>query len=355
MSFIWPTMLYALSVIPLLVMTYLLLLGKRKRSAIRHANIAVVKAAVNRAGAWRQHLPPTLFLLAISLLIFALARPTMELTLPSQRGTVILALDISGSMLATDIDPNRIEASRAAARAFVEEQPPSVRIGVVVFAGSAAVAQQPTLERGDVYAAIDRFQTQLGTAVGSGILTSLSAVFEDMQLDIQLPQVEGGFMMGGRSTSGSEGSPLGQNNPPSAVPDAVEPGSYRSAVVVLLTDGQTTQGPDPIAAAQVAADLGVRVYTVGLGTEEGAILNFFGRSMRVQLDERALEEIARITEADYFRAGSESDLREVYRSLSSQLVLATEATEITALFAGLATVVLLLAGVLSLFWFWRLL
>lgn len=155
--------------------------------------------------------------------------------------------------------------------------------------------------------------------------------------------------MGGQSG----GSALDQDPPESAIPDPVEPGSYESAVVVLLTDGQTTQGPDPLAAAQVAADLGVRVYTVGLGTEEGAILNFFGRSMRVQLDERALEEIARITDAEYYRAGSESDLREVYRSLSSQLVLATEETEITAIFAGIATALLVVGALLSIAWFRR--
>jgi Ca-activated chloride channel family protein len=250
-------------------------------------------------------------------------------------------------MLATDIEPSRIEASRQAARTFVEEQPSNVRIGVVVFAGTSAVAQQPTLDRGEVYAAIDRFQTQLGTAVGSGLLTSLSAVFEDMQLDVELPQVQGGMMFGG----GNREPP--PDPPADRVPNPVEPGSYESAVVVLLTDGQTTQGPDPLAAAQVAADLGVRVYTVGLGTEEGAILRFFGRSMRVQLDERTLEEIADITEGDYFRAGSESDLREVYRSLSSQLVLAREQTEITAIMAAIAALFLLSSVVLSMLWFGR--
>ena len=349
MSFIWPSMLFALVLVPVLVTLYLLLLRRRKRAAIQHGNTGLLRAAMAQARRWRRHVPPALFLVAITALLFSLSRPTMELTLPSQRGTVVLALDISGSMLATDIDPTRIEASRVAARTFVEEQPPSVRIGVVVFAGSSAVAQQPTLERSDVFAAIDRFQTQLGTAVGSGIITSLSAVFEDMQIDVELPQVEGGFMMGGQSG----GSALDQDPPESAIPDPVEPGSYESAVVVLLTDGQTTQGPDPLAAAQVAADLGVRVYTVGLGTEEGAILNFFGRSMRVQLDERALEEIARITDAEYYRAGSESDLREVYRSLSSQLVLATEETEITAIFAGIATALLVVGALLSIAWFRR--
>jgi Ca-activated chloride channel family protein len=341
-------MLYVLAIVPLLVAAYLLIQRKRKTTAVHIGSIAPIRAAHERARSFRKHVPPVLLLLSVVLLLFSLSRPTMKLILPSQRGTVVLALDISGSMLATDIAPSRIEASRAAARAFVEEQPASVRIGVVVFAGSSAVAQRPTLNRTDVLSAIDRFQTQLGTAIGSGVLTSLSAIFEDMQLDLDLPQVRGGMLGGGIRR---------QDDPPpqeSAVPAPVEPGSYESAVVVLLTDGQTTQGPNPISAAQVAADLGVRVYTVGLGTEEGAILTFFGRSMRVQLDEQTLEEIADITKGDYFRAGSEEDLRRVYRSLSSQLVLAEEETEITALFAALAAVLLVLSVMMSLLWYARL-
>jgi len=343
-------MLYVLALVPLLVAGYFLILRRRRGAAVTLGSTAVARAAAARTRSFRRHIPPLLLITSLTLLIFGLSRPTMELVLPSQRGTVILALDISGSMLATDIEPSRIEASRQAARTFVEEQPSNVRIGVVVFAGSSAVAQQPTLERGEVYAAIDRFQTQLGTAVGSGLLTSLSAVFEDMQLEIDLPQVEGGMMFGG----GRRGARDPQPDPPTdRVPNPVEPGSYESAVIVLLTDGQTTQGPDPLAAAQVAADLGVRVYTVGLGTEEGAVLRFFGRSMRVQLDEQTLVEIADITEGEYFRAGSESDLREVYRSLSSQLVLAREQTEITAIVAGIAGAFLLAAVVLSMLWFSR--
>ncbi|MFP4550888.1 MAG: VWA domain-containing protein [Spirochaetales bacterium] len=350
MSFIWPSMLYFLALVPVFVAAYMLILRRKRSAAVTLGSTMVARAAAARTRSFRRHIPPLLLLMSLTLLIFGLSRPMMELVLPSQRGTVILALDISGSMLATDIEPSRIEASREAARAFVDEQPANVRIGVVVFAGSSAVAQQPTLDRGEVFAAIDRFQTQLGTAVGSGLLTSLSAVFEDMQLDIALPEVQGGMMFGG----GQRGSREPQPDPPtSRVPDRVEPGSYESAVIVLLTDGQTTQGPDPLAAAQVAADLGVRVYTVGLGTEEGAILRFFGRSMRVQLDERTLEEIADVTEGEYFRAGSESDLRDVYRSLSSQLVLAREQTEITAIVAGIAALFLLSAVVLSMLWFSR--
>lgn len=349
MSFIWPTMLYLLILVPALVGAYLLLLRRRRGQALRYGNLSVVQAAAAKSSSFRRHVPPLFFLLAMTSLIFATARPATEVVLPSQRGTVILALDISGSMRATDINPSRLEASRVAARAFVEQQPRNVRIGIVAFAGTAALVQPPTLDRGDVLEAIDRFQTQLGTAVGSGILASISAIFEDLELDLDIPPIPEGRAFGFGGGGG------GMNEPPSGprLPNPVPPGSYQSAVIVLLTDGQTTQGPDPIVAAQLAADLGVRIYTVGLGTEEGAILSFFGRSMRVQLDEAALQTIADRTHAQYFRADSDTNLREIYEALSTQLVLEREQTEITAIFAGLAALLLVVAALLSMLWYHR--
>lgn len=350
MSFFWPNMLWLLLLLPLLVVAYILI-GKRKRTvALRYGNLGLVQAAAKQAGGFRRHIPPVLVFVAMAALLFAVARPATEIVLPSQRGTVILAMDISGSMRATDILPSRLEASRTAARTFVDQQPRNVRIGIVAFAGGAALVQPPTLDRDDVIAAIDRFQTQLGTAVGSGILASVAAVFEDFQLDIDVPEIPRGRAFGGMGQSG--GLP-GSEPPETRLPNPVPPGSYNSAVVVLLTDGQTTQGPDPIAAAQIAADLGVRVYTVGLGTQEGAILNFFGRSMRVQLDEGALQTIADRTRGEYFRAGSETDLEEIYRSLSTQLVMEREKTEITAIFAAIGAASMAVAGLLSLLWFHR--
>lgn len=348
MSFIWPTMLVLLVLVPALVGAYLLLLRRRRGQALRYGNLSVMQAAAAKSSSFRRHVPPLLFLLAITALIVATARPATEVVLPSQRGTVILALDISGSMRANDINPNRLEASRVAARAFVEQQPRNVRIGIVAFAGTAALVQPPTLNRGDVLDAIDRFQTQLGTAVGSGILASISAIFEDLELDLDIPPIPEGRAFGFGGGGGTSPPPDGPR-----LPNPVPPGSYQSAVIVLLTDGQTTQGPDPIVAAQIAADLGVRIYTVGLGTEEGAILSFFGRSMRVQLDEAALQTIADRTHAQYFRADSETNLREIYEALSTQLVLEREQTEITALFAALAALLLVVASILSMLWYHR--
>ena len=343
-------MLWLLILVPLLAGLYVLLLRRKSRAAVSYGNLGVVQAAAAASRSFRRHVPPLLMLIAIASLLVAVARPATFVVLPSQRGTVILAMDISGSMQATDIQPNRLEASRLAARTFVEQQPRNVRIGIVAFAGGAALVQPPTLDRDDVISAIDRFQTQLGTAVGSGILASVSAVFEDFQLDVDVPEIPPGRAFGG----GFGGMGGGAGNVPDVrLADPAPPGSYESAVIVLLTDGQTTQGPDPLVAAQIAADLGVRVFTVGLGTEEGAVLNFFGRSLRVQLDEEALQWIADRTRGEYFRADSETSLENIYRSLSTQLVLEREKTEITALFAALGAASMAVAGILSMLWFQR--
>ena len=346
MTFLWPETLWLLALLPLLALGYVMVLRRKRGGAARLGSIAVVREAHARSRPVRQHIPPILVGLSLALLMISTARPTTEITLPSQRGTVILAMDISGSMLATDVAPSRLEAARNAARAFVEEQPPQVRLGLVVFAGTAAVAQAPTLNRSEVLAAIDRFNTQMGTAVGSAILTSLASIFEgDTSLDFDFIAPGGGRLFG-------DGAGRDVDIP--RVHNPVPPGSYNNAVVVLLTDGQTTQGPDPVQAAQLAADLGVRVFTVGLGTREGAVLSFFGRSIRVQLDEDTLQTIADRTHGRYYHASSDTDLREVYRALSTELVLETEETEITFVFAAIAGLLLLAGTFLSMLWFNRL-
>jgi len=271
---------------------------------------------------------------------------------------VMLAMDVSGSMRATDVEPTRFEAAQAAAKTFVEEQSSDVRIGVVAFAASALVVQAPTNNKEEVISAIERFSGQFGTAVGSGILVSLATIFDEKNLDIGLPEYggnapgQGGF---GNQDFGSPGGiPLGQHRESNrAKAQPVAPGSYTSAVIVLLTDGQTTTGYDPIEAAKKAAELGVRVYTVGIGTSEGAILGFGGRSMRVQLDEETLKQIAEITHAKYYRATTATDLKEIYQSLKSEFVMETKKTEITAGFAGFAGVLVLIAAFLSMWWFNR--
>jgi Ca-activated chloride channel homolog len=347
MSFLWPNLLWLLTAVPALIAAYLFLLGRKKKTALRYANLSLVKEAMDAGQRFRRHLPPLLFLLALTLLILAVARPSAVVTLPAHQRTVILAMDTSGSMRAADVEPNRIAAAQAAAKSFVTDQPRGTRIGVVTFAGTAAVSQAPTDNREEIVAAIDRFQLQRATAIGSGILMSLKAIFPDAEFDLRSwnPRRES-----------QAAAPLDQAaKPEKPAFKPVPPGSYASAVIILLTDGQSNVGPDPIEAARIAADRGVRVYTVGFGTTEGEILRFEGWSMRVRLDEETLKKIAELTQGEYYYAGTATDLKKVYETLSSRRVFETRETEITALFSAAAALLALIAALLSVWWFSRIL
>ncbi len=337
MTFLWPEMLWAMLAVPLLVAGYFWLLARRKKTVLRYANLGLVREAMAKTTAWRRHVPPALMLLAITALLFAASRPAAVITLPTAQKTIVLAIDVSGSMRATDVKPNRITAAQEAAKTFVAELPRSVRVAVVSFAGTAAVVQAPTLSRDDVYASIDRFQLQRGTATGSGIVLSLATIFPDAGID--LSQITGARNMPGDK-------PKQEFTP-------VEPGSYSSAAIIMLTDGQRTTGPDPLDAAKMASERGVRVYTVGIGTKEGETIGFEGWSMRVRLDEDTLKNIADRTRADYFYAGTAEDLKKVYQSLSTRLVVERKETEISALFALLGALLLVTATALSVWWFGR--
>ncbi|TFG60537.1 MAG: VWA domain-containing protein, partial [Spirochaetales bacterium] len=315
MSFQWIRLLWLLLLIPVLIFTYILLLRRKQKFALRYASLSLVKEAMVRGPGIRRHIPPALFLLGLAVMIFALARPEATVLLPSYQGTIILTIDISGSMRADDIKPNRIEAAKAAARAFVEKQPNNVLVGIVAFSATSALVQAPTRNREDVLAAIDRLATQRGTAVGSGILSSLRSIFEGTELETT-PSLYETF------------------TPSDSGRDPVPPGSYKTAVIVLLSDGQSNRGPDPMEAAEQAANLGVRVYTVGLGDPSGMVMNFYGHSVRVRLDEESLKSIARITEGSYFKAGSEAELISIYEELSTKLVSETEKTELTVFFTA---------------------
>jgi Ca-activated chloride channel family protein len=343
MKFLWPEALWAAALLaPLLVLLYLWLLRRKKKLAVRYASLAIVKEAMGLGQSWRRHLPPALFLLALVAMLLAAARPTAVVTLPSQQQTIILAMDVSGSMRATDIKPSRIVASQEAAKKFVTDLPSTVRVGVVSFAGTAAVVQAPTLSREDVIAAIDRFQLQRATAIGSGIVLSLATLFPDAGFD--LSQITGARPM-------PPGFGDKREDKPAFKP--VEPGSYNSAAIILLTDGQRTTGPDTLEMAKLAADRGVRIYTVGMGTKEGEIIGFEGWSMRVRLDEETLKQVALLTRGEYFFAGTAEDLKKVYDGLSSKLVVEKRETEITAMFAALGALLAVAAAGLSLWWFGR--
>ncbi len=342
LSFIWPEALWALCLLPLLVMLYLWLLHRKKILGLTLPHLAIAKLAQPGATRWRRHVPAVLLALALFCLLVATARPTARISLLSPQRTIVLAMDVSGSMRATDVHPSRLVASQDAAKAFLTELPQSVRVAVVSFAGTAAVVQGPTHSRDDVVAAIDRFQLQRGTAIGSGIVLSLAVLFPEASFDLS-------------AVTGQRNMPPDPKEAakpaPAFVP--VAPGSYGSAAVILLTDGQRTAGPDVIESAKLAAERGVRIYTVGVGTKDGDTIGFEGWSMRVRLDEDTLKGVAQTTLGDYFYAGTADDLKRVYQSLSTRLVMETRETEITSLWAAAGAIWMLLGAGLSLAWMGR--
>ena len=338
MTFLWADALWLLLLIPALIVAYILLQRRRQKYALRYASLSVVKEALGRGPGWRRHIPPIFFLLGLTAMILALARPAAIILLPSQQGTVILTIDVSGSMQAQDMKPSRLEAAKIAARAFVDKQPPNVRIGIVSFSDNAAVVQSPTSDRAAVLAAINRLTPQRGTAIGRGILTSVDAAFEDPTKPVPTPIP--------RDALGSI--------EPTPTPTPVPRGQHAPAIVVLLSDGESNVGPRPVDILEQVANRGVRVYTVGLGSPEGVVLNVQGRNVRVRLDEQVLKRIADETDGDYFRADTEANLKSVYENLSTQLVFKPEQMELTALFTGIASIWMLIAGTLALLWFNRL-
>lgn len=346
-TFVWPQLLWLLVLLPLLVLLYLWLLRRRQKTALRYANLALVREAMGKGPGWRRHVPPLLMLLAFAAMLLAAARPMASITLPSTQQTIILAMDVSGSMRAEDVLPNRLVASQNAAKAFLAELPRHVKVGIVAFAGAAQVVQPVTLSREDLTAAIDKFQLQRATAIGSAIVVSLAELFPEQRIslsDMTFTRNTDPFAPRGRSLdqprSGGEEKAF----------QPVEPGSYGSAAIILLTDGQRTTGVDTAEAAKMAADRGVRVYTVGVGTVEGEVIGFEGWSMRVRLDEDTLKEVARTTRAEYFYAGTAENLKQIYQSLSSRLTVEKKETEISGLLALVAAALALLAAGLSLAW-----
>jgi Ca-activated chloride channel family protein len=346
-TFAWPELLWLLLLLPALVGLYLWLLRRKRKSAVRYANLGMIKEAMGAGSSIRRHVPPVLFLLAIGLLIVAMARPSATVTLPTQKQTIILALDASGSMRAKDVEPSRLVAAQNAAKQFVADASPRTKIGVVVFAGTAQLVQPPTDDREAINAAIDRMQLQRATATGSGLIVSLATLFPDAGFDVSTA-------LFGRDAP--RNAPIGDaKKDPKKDFKPVPPGSYNSAVIILLTDGQRTTGPDPIEIAKMAADRGVRVFTVGFGTTSGEIIGFEGWSFRVRLDEETLKTIATMTQGEYFHAGTAADLKKVYQTLNSRLSLEKKETEVTALLSAAAALLTLLAGLLSILWFNRIL
>jgi Ca-activated chloride channel family protein len=335
MSFIWPVLLVSLVLVPLAAALYALLQWRRRRRVARYGSFLQGQSPTGRKLGWRRHLPPTLFLAGLTILAVGLARPQAVVNVPRIEGTVILAFDVSGSMAADDIKPTRMDAAKAAALDFVQRQPPSVEIGVVAFSDSGFAVQPPSNDQSAILAAISRLTPQRGTSLGQGILASLTAIVT--------------AKAGDQTNLYSNATPE-----PTATPAPVPAGSQGSTVVVLLTDGENNEAPNPLAAAQAAADRGIRIYTVGLGSPAGTTLHVNGFTVHTQLDEALLQQISQITAGTYFNAQSAQDLRAVYDHLDQQLVIKPEKMEVTSIFAGASILVMLVGGVLSLLWFGRL-
>lgn len=342
LTFQWPMMLWLLACVPALACLYAWLLARRRKAAAHYASLALTNGESGGRASFWQHLPPLLLLLGLSAMILAVARPHAVVALPAHQQTVILAMDVSGSMRATDVKPSRLAAAQDAAKAFIAEQPRHVRVGIVAIAAAAALVQSPTHNREDLVKAIERFQLQRGSAVGSGLIIALATLLPDAGIDVEQ-------IVYGRSSRW-------WSPPPRDKPKPVPPGSNGAAAIVLLSDGQSNVGPDPLEAAKLAADHGVRVFTVGIGTTEGTTLGFEGWSMRVRLDDDVLKKIANLTRGDYFQASNAADLKTIYRHLSARIALEKKrSTEVTAILVGAGAALAILGAMLSMFWFNRIL
>jgi Ca-activated chloride channel family protein len=343
MSFLWPNHLWLLLTLPLLLALYLWLLRRRARTVLRLSHLGVARQAAGRA--WRRHVPPALMLAALAVLLLAAARPVGRITLPGAQTTVLLAMDVSRSMRVTDVAPSRMVAAQEAAKSFLQDLPRHVDVGLVTFAGTAQVAQAPTRDRPSLVSAIDAIQMQLGTAIGSAIVVGLAELFPDQGIDL------------GEMTFGAQqpqARSLDDRSKPAPQPfTPVAPASYDAAAIILLSDGRRTTGIDTLRAAQMAAERGVRVHVIGLGTPDGHLAMGEGMAYWLQLDEPTLREVARMTGGEYHHAATAEALRGVYATLGSRVRAQARETELTALLALLAAALVVTGAGLSLRWFGR--
>ena len=316
MTFIWPAMLLLLLAIPLGVALYLTLERRRRRRIAAHGSFAgAAHPASATASRLRRRLPALLMLLGLTTLVVALARPQSPVSLPRVEGTVILTFDVSGSMAADDMTPTRMEAAKVAARAFVERQPDTILMGVVAFSDSGFSIQAPTNDRELVLTAIDRMEPERGTSLARGIQTALTTIEE-------------------ADADAAAGYYTNRSPEPTPVPTPVPDGVYAPAAIVLLTDGENNQRPDPVEAAEAAADRGVRIHTVGIGSAEGVTLTIEGFVVHSRLDEALLRQISELTDGSYHTADDPEELSAIYEDIDTRLVVRPEEIEVTSLLRG---------------------
>ncbi len=330
MTLQWPEAMAVALVVPLFLYFYLACIRQRRAAAHRHASMYAHSTGLTAAFGVSRHLPLLLFLASLTVLSVALARPHVSTTLFAVRGTAVLVVDVSISMKADDAPPTRLAQSQAQARDFVARYADRLRIGLVSFAGNVIAEAEPTTHREALFTAIDRLAARPGTAIGSGITTALGMIFPEADI-ATLVRETGDTAARAGGGSGASSQPIGSLA-----------GSRSDAVIVLVSDGASALGPAPRDAARLAAALGVRIHTVGVGSTEGRTMQVNGWNMRVQLDEGVLEEIAAATGGQYFHA-STVDWPRIVDSIRPQWPQPPTNTEITALFAA-ASALLAVAG-----------
>jgi Ca-activated chloride channel family protein len=338
MSFKWPEMLLLLIVVPLLAALYVWMQRRRRRYVLRYSSVSLVQQAVGKGPGIRRHIPAVLYLGALAAMIFALARPVTTVPVLSNTGTIMLAIDVSGSMLAEDVDPNRLEATKDAVHDFVERQPEGVKIGIVSFSDAGSLVAPPTTDRKQVLDAVDRLRAQRGTNMGSGLQVALDAIYALQEQEVSSPPP-------------AQGS---AQPAPTPTPTLGELADSFNASIVLISDGQSTVGPDPEEFAAEAARNGIKVYTIGIGTPEGTVLQIQGRNVFTRLDEAVLRRISDMTQGSYFNAQDRGELNRVYDELDRERTFEDQETEVTFAVTGLAALITLAAGGLGLLWFNRL-
>jgi Ca-activated chloride channel family protein len=358
MGWLWPGALILLGIVPLMIAAYIWMLRRRRRFAVRYSSLSLVREAMVRQSLLRRHLPFALFVLALGSLVLALARPVAIVSVPTGQATIILTMDVSRSMCSTDIQPTRLDAAKAAALSFIQSQPSNTQISIVAFAGFAEIVQMPTTDQEALETAVESLTTGRRTAIGSGILKAIDAIAE---IDKNVaPSV----------TDESTG----------VAPMPVPKGAYAPDIIVVLTDGVSTTGPQPVDAAQQAADRGVRVYTIGFGTANGSANPYCapqlqgggafdsggggfggfggggfggfggGGGFRRGIDEDTLKEVAEMTGGDYYAAESAGELQNVFENLPTSLITRHETTEISVAFAAIGALLATIAVGLSLIW-----
>jgi Ca-activated chloride channel family protein len=326
-SFVSPQLLWGLLLVPALLAGYVVLQRRRMRYALRFTNVDLLANVVAESPRWRRHVPPALFLLALAALLVAMARPQLVTEVPREEASVVLAMDVSGSMQATDVSPTRLRAAQGAANRFLDRVPEELRVGLVAFSSEAQLRVPPTDQHDLVRESLDRLQAEGGTAIGDAVAVAT---------DLATTAGEGELASDGQESE--DGPPL---------------------VVLLLSDGAPSPDTlDPIEAAQRAKAAGIPVYTIALGTDEGTVEVVdelgFTETIDVPPDRETLAQIARVTGAASFSAPTEQALDAVYDRLGSSIGYEEELREITYAFAAGGLVLLVVAGSLSALWFNRL-